>query len=245
MEKLTAEEIERVRQDLRTQLNELIDCNALWHDKFSREILNYAEEQCGGLLYGFSKTIFSQKLIEEHRRLLLRDLIVTGMAGSELIAWVKEEPIQDLPQSDHAKREARTMIVDNLLQFADDHRPFIDQEGCLEREEVLAIDHVRDELVAWAGTTGKLTAEEIEKVRQDLRTQLNELINCDELWHNKLTRGILKLASDQANDYRDLIKDEDHPELVERNYVWHLRDLIATGMVHELMLAWARRLLKK
>jgi hypothetical protein len=51
---------------------------------------------------------------------------------------------------DHAKREAKTMIVDHLLQFADDHRPYIDQEGCLEGPSVLAIDLVRDELVAWA-----------------------------------------------------------------------------------------------
>jgi hypothetical protein len=50
---------------------------------------------------------------------------------------------------DHAKREAKKMIVDHLLQYANDHRPYTHQEGCLEGPLVLAIDHVSDELVAW------------------------------------------------------------------------------------------------
>jgi hypothetical protein len=51
---------------------------------------------------------------------------------------------------DRAKREARKMIVDDLLDFADQHRPYIDQQGYLEREQVLAIDLVREDLMAWA-----------------------------------------------------------------------------------------------
>jgi len=47
---------------------------------------------------------------------------------------------------EHAKRKARQMIVDDLFQFADDHRAY---HG-LERPLALAIDRVHDELLAWA-----------------------------------------------------------------------------------------------
>jgi hypothetical protein len=55
-----------------------------------------------------------------------------------------EEHIQS--EVEHAKRKARQMIVDDLFQFADDHRAYDE----LEKPMALAIDLVHDELEAWA-----------------------------------------------------------------------------------------------
>ncbi len=90
----------------------------------------------------------------------------------------------------------------------------------------------------------ELTAEEIESVRQRLKSQLDELLECDALWRNKLTRDILDGAREQAEGNRYVLVNEEgryYHEQIADNYRFLLRDLIATGMVRELMIAWANQ----
>ena len=75
---------------------------------------------------------------------------------------------------DHAKRKARQMIVDDLFQFADDHRAYHE----LEQPLALAIDRVHDELLAWAkADVDDLTkkADELEKKIRELEVKVREL----------------------------------------------------------------------
>jgi hypothetical protein len=57
-------------------------------------------------------------------------------------------------EDDEAKRKARAVIAEHLFQYADDHRE-CHWEGDsfhreVERPLALAIDLLRDELIAWA-----------------------------------------------------------------------------------------------
>jgi len=91
MEKLTAEEIERVRQRLKTQLDELLACDELWHKRLSQEVLTDATEESDGQRYVLLSGRYDSDQVEKSYRHLLRDLIATGMVRNELIAWAKEE----------------------------------------------------------------------------------------------------------------------------------------------------------
>jgi hypothetical protein len=87
------------------------------------------------------------------------------------------------------------------------------------------------------------TPEEIEGVRRQLKSGLDELLECDALWRNKLTREILNNAQEQADGHVHVLVNKDGrfcPFQVENFHRELLRDLIATGMVRELILAWAR-----
>jgi hypothetical protein len=91
MEKLTAEEIESVRQQLKTQLDELLACDELWHKRLSREILDGAREEADGHVFIAADRTDVTGLVEREHRFTLRDLIATGMVSDNLIAWAREE----------------------------------------------------------------------------------------------------------------------------------------------------------
>jgi hypothetical protein len=86
-----------------------------------------------------------------------------------------------------------------------------------------------------------LTAEEIEDVRQRLKSQLDDLLACNALWYTKLTRSVLDAAIEQANGHTNVIVGQPESqglELVEDAHRCLLRDLIATGMLRRLALLW-------
>ena len=79
--------------------------------------------------------------------------------------------------------------------------------------------------------------------RHQFKAGMNALLECDQLWNDKLSHAILDEAIDQANGHRDVvIEHSEHfgPQLVEQHYRQLLRDVIAIGKVSQLISAWAR-----
>ena len=89
----------------------------------------------------------------------------------------------------------------------------------------------------------KLTAAAIEGERRALKSRLDELLKCDELWNNKLTSDILEAARNELDGHRDILDDksERYDQIsADRDHFFLLRDLIVSGMASKLLLAWAR-----
>src|SRR5262249_15680027 len=76
-----------------------------------------------------------------------RNAAITNNERSDAMIEFDEAHVQG--EVEHAKRKARQMIVDDLFQFADDHRAYHE----LEQPLALAIDLLHDELEAWAKQT--------------------------------------------------------------------------------------------
>jgi len=87
-----------------------------------------------------------------------------------------------------------------------------------------------------------LTEARINGERQQFKVGLNALLNCDELWHGKLSHSIVEAAIDQASGHESIVNDKEHfgPELIEKHYRELLRDLLAIGKVSNVIEAWAR-----
>jgi hypothetical protein len=92
-EKLPTAHIDLVRQKLRGELEELLACDALWHGKLTRELLDQAVEagddyRCSTIAE--RRAYFGEEITENSFRFLLRDLIATGRAKDMLMAWARE-----------------------------------------------------------------------------------------------------------------------------------------------------------
>jgi len=88
----------------------------------------------------------------------------------------------------------------------------------------------------------KLTAAAIEGERRALKSRLDELLKCDELWNNKLTRTILDAAMEERDAHRHYVVEERlPPEQAEQENCTLLRNLIAISMLGDELMAWARK----
>jgi hypothetical protein len=79
--------------------------------------------------------------------------------------------------------------------------------------------------------------------RARFKEGLNALLDCDELWNDKLSRDIAEQANDEANNNLDVaINDREHygEELVEKHLRQMFRDLLAISMVSEVLVKWAK-----
>jgi hypothetical protein len=88
-----------------------------------------------------------------------------------------------------------------------------------------------------------MTPAMIEGLRHQFKTGMNRLLDCDELWNDKLSRAIADEVIDEANGHLDVIvNDREHfgPELVEKHYREMLRDIVAICKVSQFLVKWAK-----